>query len=236
MIRQSIIIFIVSCICQTSWAQGDHLTLGIGPSMIYGDNSGHYHKLRFKIPPAISLSLNKQINEHIGLRGTLGIQRLNSGDYEKYPNPARLAKWGNQGKPFAFKGMGYFADVMPIFLTNPNEMGMLMSTLQFYGGLGLGAMFVQRDQKTLLNGIDEDGLLLPGDIVTSKETNVIPYIPTRIGVSTNSSSDWDIGIEFVLIVTTSSKLDGNDINYNRITPDMAGQILFTVKRYIGKSW
>jgi hypothetical protein len=236
MIRRLIIVFTVMCMCQTSWAQGDHITLGIGPSMIYGDNSGHYKRFFFKIQPAVTLAFNKQMSEHVGVRGTLGLQKFDSGDYEQYPHPERLAKWGNLGKPFAFKGVGYFADAMPIFTTNPNEMGMLMSSLQFYAGLGFGVMYVQRDQKTLISLFDEEGLPVADDIVTTKESNVIPYIPTRIGFSTNSSKDWDFGLEFVLILTTNSNLDGNDINYNSIGPDMAAQILFTVKRYIGKRW
>jgi hypothetical protein len=235
MIRRSIIIFIITCVCHASWAQGDHLTVGIGPSMIYGDNSGQYRDFKFKILPAISLSFNKQVNENIAVRGSLGAQMLNSGDYD-VPYPKKLVRWGDQDQAYRYKGMAYLADAMPIFMTNPNEMGMMMSTFQFYVGLGVGAMFVDREQETLKNGIIEDDALISGDIITSKVSNVIPYIPTRIGISTNSDSDWDIGLEFVLIVTTNSKLDGNNIDYNGIAPDMAGQILFTVKRYIGKRW
>lgn len=236
MIRRLIIVFTVMCMCQTSWAQGDHITLGIGPSMIYADNSGPYRKLFFKIQPSVTFSYNKQISEHLAVRGALGFQKFDSGYYEQYPHPAKLAKWSYQGKPFAFKGMGYFADVMPVFMTNPNEMGMLMSSLQFYAGLGFGVMYVQRDQKTLISLFDEEGLPVAEDIVITKDSNVIPYIPTRIGFTTNSGNDWDFGLEFVLILTTNSNLDGNNLNYNRISPDMAAQILFTVKRYIGKRW
>ncbi|WP_343848693.1 hypothetical protein [Algoriphagus jejuensis] len=185
--------------------------------------------------PAISFSINKQINENIALRGSLGAQMIDSGDYD-LSYQKKLIKWGDQDQAFKYKGTSYFADAMPIFMTNPNEMGMLMSTFQFYAGLGLGIMFVDREQDVLKNGILEDGVLIEGDIVTSKETNLLPYIPTRIGLSTNSGGDWDLGLEFVLITTLNSKMDGNTIKDKTLSPDMAGQILFTVKRYFGKAW
>jgi hypothetical protein len=213
------------------------LTIGIGPSFIYGDNSGEYRDFKFKVLPAVSLSFNKQINENITVRGSLGAQMINSGDYADYDgaNTKKLIRWGDQDQAFEYKGTSYFADAMPMFMTNPNEMGMLMSKFQFYAGLGLGIMFVDREQKTLKNGIITDGVLV-GDIVTSNETNVLPYIPMRIGLTTNSGGDWDIGLEFVLVTTLSSKMDGNNIKDKSLSPDMTGQILFTVKRYIGKPW
>jgi hypothetical protein len=234
MVRRSIFIFITFCICHTSWAQGDHFTLGIGPSMVYGDNSGIYRDFRFKILPAISLSFNKQRDENIGLRGSLGVQMLNGGEYD-LRRPKKLIEWGDQDQAYSFKGIAYSLDAMPIFMTNPNEMGMMMSTFQFYMGVGLGVLYVDREQKTWKNGILEDGELT-GDIVTTNESNIIPYIPTRIGVTTNSGEDWEIGLELVLNVTTNSKLDGNTIKDKTISPDMTGQILFTVKRYIGRRW
>ncbi len=238
MIRRFFVVFMITCICQTSWAQGDHITFGIGPSFIYGDNSGEYSSFKFKVLPAVSLSINKQITENITLRGSLGVQMINSGDYEDYDgnNIKKLIRWGDQDQAFGYKGTSYFADVMPFFMTNPNEMGMLMSTFQFYAGLGLGVMLVNREQDVLKNGIATDNVLTQGDIVTYKETNVLPYIPTRIGLSTNSGKDWDLGIEFVLLTTLNSELDGNNIKDKTLSPDMSSQILITIKRYIGKSW
>ena len=238
MIRRFLVVIFIVSICQTSWAQGDHLTLGIGPSFVYGDNSGEYSNFKFKVLPAMSLSFNKQMTENITVRGSIGVQMINSGDYADYDgeNTKKLIRWGDQDQAFSYKGTSYFADAMPIFMTNPNEMGMLMSTFQFYAGLGLGIMFVEREQNTLKNGLLTDGVLTEGDVVTSKETNVLPYIPTRIGLSTNSGGDWDLGLEFVLITALNSKLDGNNIKDKSLSPDMSGQILITVKRYIGKSW
>ncbi len=235
MIRRFLVVIFIVSICQTSWAQGDHLTLGIGPSLVYGDNSGIYQDFKFKVLPAMSLSFNKQMTENITVRGSLGAQMINSGDFYRL-NSKKVIRWGDQDQAFSYKGTSYFADAMPIFMTNPNEMGMLMSTFQFYAGLGLGIMFVEREQNTLKNGLLTDGVLTEGDVVTSKETNVLPYIPTRIGLSTNSGGDWDLGLEFVLITALNSKLDGNNIKDKSLSPDMSGQILITVKRYIGKSW
>lgn len=233
--RIFIVLFFTICFCLKSSAQGDHLSLGIGPSMVYADNSGEYRDFRFKVQPAVSLSISKQMNENLALRGTIGVQFLNSGDYDS-PYPKRLIKWGNQDQAFEFKGTGYFADALPVFTTNPNASGMLMSTLQFYAGLGFGVMVVKREQKTLKNGVTEDGVLVEGDIVASNETRAIPYIPLKTGISTNLSGDWDFALEFVLIITTNSELDGNNIKNKQIAPDMSGQILFTVKRYFGQAW
>lgn len=237
MIKNVISVFFIICFYHTVSAQGDHISIGIGPSLIYSDNSGLYKKFRFKVQPAITLSINKQINEYVGLRGSLGTQIFNSGDYKDYdPNPKRLVNWGNEDQAFGFKGTGYFADVMPVFTTNPNAAGMLMSSLQFYAGLGFGVMFVEREQETLKNGVIIDKVLVEGDIITSNETNFIPYVPIRTGLSTNLSGDWDFALEFALLITTNSELDGNNIKYNQVNPDMSGQILFTVKRYFGSAW
>lgn len=217
-------------------AQGDHISIGIGPSMVYVDNnSGVYQDLNFKVKPAFTASYNKQMTENIALRGTFGVQFLNSGEYD-LSFIKRISNWGKQDQAFDFKGTGYFVDVLPVFTTNPNALGMLMSTLQFYAGIGFGGMFVQREQKTLLNGVVEDGELIEGDFVTTNETSFSPYIPFKTGISTNLSGDWDFGLEFSLFVTMNSELDGNNIKHNQINPDMASQILFKVKRYIGPAW
>ncbi|MEB2778401.1 hypothetical protein SYJ56_24035 [Algoriphagus sp. D3-2-R+10] len=184
------------------------------------------------------------MNEFVGLRGSIGIQIFNAGGY--YPvNSQKVINWGNEDKPFDSKGRGYFADVMPMLTTNPNAAGMLMSSIQFYAGLGFGVMFVEREQKTLKNGVLINGVkgrheivgeLVEGDIITSDETSFVPYIPLRTGISTNFSGDWDFALEFVLIVATNSELDGNNMKDKKITPDMSGQIQFTAKWYFGQAW
>lgn len=232
--RNYITIFILLFFHQNLWAQGDYLSFGIGPSLLYADNSGEYRKFKFKVQPAIKLSYNKQLTEYIGLRGSLGTQNFNSGGFDQL-NQNYVINWGNQDQAFDFRGKGYFADVMPIFTTNPNTPGKVNSTLQFYVGLGLGVMFVEREQEILKNGVLNSGELVGGDIVISNETNIIPYIPIRTGLSTNLKGDWDFALEFVLMTTTNSELDGNNIKTKEITPDMSGQILFIVKRYFGKA-
>jgi hypothetical protein len=113
---------------------------------------------------------------------------------------------------------------------------MLNSSLQFYAGLGFGLMFVERDQQTFKNGVFKGGILISGDIISSNETNLIPYIPIRTGVSTNLSGNWDFALEFALMTTLNSELDGNNIKDKLLTPDMSGQIQFVVKRYVGQVW
>ncbi len=237
MTRIVIVFFFITCFCSTVSAQGDYISIGFGPSMIYSDNSGLYREFKFKIQPAVSLSINKQLSEYVGLRGSLGTQIFNSGHYTDYnPNPKRIINWGNEDQAFGFKGMGYIADIMPVFTTNPNASGMLMSTIHFYAGLGFGLMYVSRDLEILRNGIIDNGVIVDGEILKTNETDFLPLIPLRTGLSTNLSGDWDFALEFVLITTLSSELDGNNIKYNQIDPDMSGQILFTVKRYFGSAW
>ncbi len=203
--------------------------------MIYADNSGIYRDFKFKVKPAITLSINKQVNEYVGIRGSLGAQIFDSGDYALL-NPKKLIKWENEDQAYGFKGTGYFADLVPIFTTNPNAEGMLMSSIQFYAGLGFGVMFVKREQKTLKNVVLEGGVLAEGDVITSNETSFLPYVPIKTGISTNLSGDWDFALDFVLLITTNSELDGNNLDSNTVKPDMSGQIQFTVKRYFGPSW
>lgn len=237
MIRFFVCLFFSVCFCQRLSAQGNYFSLGIGPSLIYADNSGNYHDFKFKVQPAFTLSVSKQINEHFSAKGSIGAQMFKSGDYKDYNISTKaIVKWGDSDQAFDFKGTGYFVDAMPIFTTNPNELGMLMSSLQFYAGLGFGVMFVDREEKILKNGVIEKGQLVSGDLVTTDDTSVIPYVPVRTGFSTNTSSDWDFALEFVLIVTTNSELDGNNIKDKSIRPDMSGQIQLCVKRYFGKNW
>lgn len=227
--------FIFMFTCHSLSAQGDYISLGIGPSMLYADNSGEYRDFQFKIQPSITLSFNRQISEYVGIRGSIGAQNINSGDYDlKYPR--KLIRWGDQDQAFRYKGAGYFADLTPIFTTNPNAAGKLTSAVQFYAGLGLGAIYVVRDQEILKNGVFEEGELIEGNIMKSTETNVIPYIPIRTGLSTNLSGNWDFALEFILITTLNSKIDGNVIKDKLLAPDMSGQIQFVVKRYFGQAW
>lgn len=236
LVRTLVFGFFLVCFCQTVSAQGNYISLGLGPSLLYSDNSGIYRESKFKIQPTISLSYNKQINDFIGLRGSLGVQFLNSGDYY-LEKPRHMVKWGDKDQAYSFTGHGYFADVMPVFTTNPNSSGKLSSTFQFYAGAGFGLMFVQREQKIFKNGLVQFNDIIEGETIITSDSDLIPYVPIRTGINTNLSGDWDFGLEFVLLVTTNSEVDGNNILDKRITKvDMSGQILLSVKRYIGSPW
>src|SRR5688572_12495770 len=113
-------LFFSVCFCLKSSAQGDHLSLGIGPSMVYADNnSGVYKEFRFRVRPAVTLAVSKQLSESLALRGTLGVQIFDSGEYD-FSYSKRISNWGNKDQAFEFKGTGYFADFLPVFTTNPN--------------------------------------------------------------------------------------------------------------------
>lgn len=216
-------------------AQGDYISIGIGPSMVYGDNSGVYREFRFKTQPAVTLAFNRQLNEFVGLRGSIGGQMIESGDYDLIFK-RKIINWGNQDQAFRFKGTTYFADFTPVFTTNPNAAGKIASSFQFYAGLGIGAMFVLRDDEILKNGKLLNGELVEGEVVKISESNFIPYIPIRTGFSTNLSGNWDFALEFVLMTTINSELDGNNLKDKALSPDMTGQIQFVVKRYFGQAW
>ncbi len=228
------LIFFVS-IYQLSMAQGDFVSIGVGPGMLYADNSGEYRAFKFKIQPAATISINKQISDFLSVRANIGAQMLNSGGYDPL-NHRRVVNWGNQDQAFDFTGIAYFLDVTPILITNPNSQGMVASPFHFYAGLGFGAMYVEREQKVLKNGLIIDGELVQGDIITTNENNIVPYIPLKIGVSTNLEYEWDYAVEFSLMTGLNSEIDGNNMKTKTLQPDMIGQILFTVRRYIGRPW
>ncbi len=202
---------------------------------MYGDNAGEYRAFKLKVTPAATLAYNKQLTDFWSLRANVGAQILNSGGFDALTH-RRVINWGNQDQAFDFTGIAYFADITPIFITNPNSAGMVTSTLQFYAGLGLGYMYVEREQQVLKNGMVLQDVLVRGDIVESSQSSILPYIPLRLGISTNLEYSWDYALEFCLFTALNSELDGNILQTKTLRPDMMGQIQITVKRYIGWAW
>ncbi|SDZ29246.1 MULTISPECIES: hypothetical protein [Rhodonellum] len=237
MMRTFISILILLCTLKISNAQyiRDHISIGIGPSMLYGDNAGEYTAFKFKILPSATLAYNNQIADIMDLRATFGVQMLNSGGYDPL-NTGRVVRWGDNDQAFDFKGNAYFGDIMSVVNFNPNIPGRAGEIANFYAGLGLGVMYVNRDQEVLKNGRIENEILLEGEIIKSKQSTTLAYLPFRVGVSTNLESDWDYSFDFSLFTALDSGLDGNNMKTKRIKPDMMGQFQIVIKRYFGRSW
>jgi hypothetical protein len=206
----------------------DHIALGIGSSFIYGENTGNFSRLQFQVSPAITFSHNKQLSHHVDFRSTLGGQRLESGGYID-PNDPTVRYWSNKGQAFDFTGFAYFADIMPVYLFNPNLDQRVGDVVHFYAGLGIGIMHVARKQDVLAPD-SFDSLR----VETSKKSTTSAYIPLRIGVSSNFDFMWDYAVEFSALTATSSNIDGNNLKNKLIYPDILFQVQVKVKKYISR--
>jgi len=212
----------------------DYISLGIGPSMLYADNAGEYTAFKFKILPSASLSYNTQVGYLLDLRATIGSQMLNSGGFDPL-TAQRVVRWGNNDQAFDFKGNAYYGDIIAVFNLNPNSPGRAGEVANLYAGVGIGIMHVRRDQEILKNGKIKNNILLEGEIVKSKQSSTLAYVPVRVGISTNLESSWDYSFEFSLFTALNSELDGNHMQTKRIKPDMMGQFQIVIVRYFGRN-
>jgi len=212
----------------------DYFTIGIGPSMIYGDNSANYPNLDFKISPSISMGYNQQINHHYDVKATLGVQLLNSGNtlsQMSHGDIPKIVGWGKEGQAKDFLGQAFFMDVMPIYNFRPVLPDMVGYPWLYYVGAGIGVMHVNRHEEIMvgINDLEEADY----EILTQRRSTTAAYIPLRAGVSTNFEKDYDIGLEFSAFVTTGSEIDGNNIQRKFIGADMLFHIQLVAKVYLG---
>ena len=233
MYRQIFIMFMLLFSClEIAHAQysRDNITVGIGPAMLYGDNSGQYRQFRFKVSPALSLSYSREISDEIDIRVTAGLQLIDSGDFGVGRfGIERLSAAENQA--IHFTGQVFFFDVMPVYLFNPAPPGYVGYAINYYAGIGLGAILSNRvDQIPIERQRSTETLVLNEE----ENQSIAAYIPIRAGLSTNLEGLWDIGIEGTVITAYPSNLDGNTIR-NKIVPlDMLLQFQITFKRYLGR--
>lgn len=227
------IILILSFIGLSS-AQGsrDHISGGYGWGMIYAENAGIYKYMEFKMAPAFSFSYNKEISDKFDIKATLGGQVLNSGEFRPLNTPI-IIEWGNNGQAYYFKGMSYFADVMPVFNINPNSSG-VGEPVNFYVGLGLGAMYSERAQRVMRDGVLENGIYVQGYVERTNQTTTVAYIPFKFGLVSNFEYDWDVGLEISAMFLTSSEIDGNNMKNKLIYPDAMANFQFIIRRYINR--
>jgi hypothetical protein len=215
-------------------AQGsrDYISGGFGWGMIYGENAGIYKYMEFKLEPAFSFSYSKEISDKFDIKATVGGQVLNSGEFRPLNNPI-IIQWGNNGQAYYFKGMSYFADVMPVMNLNPNSSG-VGEPVNFYVGLGIGAMYSERAQRVMRDGVLENGIYVQGFVERSNQSTMVPYIPLKFGIVSNFEYEWDMGIEISTMFLTNSEIDGNNMQNKLIYPDMMANFQFFIRRYINR--
>src|SRR5690554_2103357 len=134
------LLFILTCFIAVNFSSAqddrtDRIGIGLGPSMMYGDNTGYTRKLKFKVLPTVIVDYHKKIHTFVDIRGTIGWQMVNSGDFYDVKHLRKIAE---HNLPHGFKGNAFFADVMPVLYLNPNQSGYLPAMYKVYLGLGLG--------------------------------------------------------------------------------------------------
>lgn len=206
----------------------DRLGIGVGPAMMYGDNTGITRKFKFKVLPALTLDYHKRLHTFFDLRGSVGWQMVNSGNFYNTKTTAKIAE---SNLPHGFKGNAFYADVMPIFHVNPNQSGYLPALYKVYLGAGLGLAHVRRTDRYLsVIGEDIYGEAILGNARSLEGSNTSVYVPLRAGVTKDVNEDWEIGLEPTMMISFFGQLDGNDQQQKVIKPDILFQFQFFVRR------
>lgn len=201
----------------------DRIGIGLGPAMMYGDNTGINRDLKFKVLPALTVDYNKKLHTFFDVRGSLGWQMVNSGDFY---NMNHINKIARENLPHGFKGNAFYADIMPVYHLNPNQSGYLPAMYKVYGGIGLGVAHVIRTDRIMT---------IPDDLTsvrTVEGTNTSVYVPFRAGVTKDVREDWEIALEPSLLVSFFGELDGNDLQQKLSKYDMLFQFQFFVRKKI----
>jgi hypothetical protein len=229
-----VLLLIVFCIFSLSVGstlaqnnRGDRIGIGIGPSFMYGDNTGVISKLKFKVLPALSLDYSKKLSTFLDIKGTLGWQMINSGDHYSQEQIDVMAE---ANVPHAFSGNLFFGDVMPVYHFNPDRSGYLPSLFKVYSGLGVGFFYSSRTDERLL--INEPGR----QIESYSDSDSGLFIPFRLGVSKDLPSDAEIGLEGTLIYSPFAQMDGNNLQQKRIKADLLMQLQFYYRLYIDSGY
>jgi hypothetical protein len=209
-----------------------HLMFGIGPSFIYGDNSGDFSSFNFQVRPALSFAYNQQFNERFDWRVTAGTQWLNSGQYRDYP-VEEIVEWSQWGRAVDFTGQAYHLDFMPVYHFTPADW-----RFDYYAGICLGVLHVNRTDEVIPTGVDPETFPMNERFVEVDGSSTSLYFPVRLGVSTHVTPEWSVGIELSSLISTSPNVDGNDVQWKTLGADMLFQLQFTVKRYFdfGRWW
>ena len=166
-----------------------------GPSFIYANTSGRIRTLGFKILPSMALAYSHQINPHLTLRGTTGVQWLQSN--LKMSQEVK-ERWGQQSKAYGFQGQAFYADFMPMLQLFPaRHQG---ATVNAYAGAGLGWLHVNSSQFSIIN----QGMV-------EKKANInTAYVPIRAAIGKKLNDSIELLMEGTFMATFSDQLDGNN--------------------------
>ncbi|KEO71819.1 outer membrane beta-barrel protein [Anditalea andensis] len=206
----------------------DQLSFGIGPSFLYGNNTGYYSKLRIKLLPAYTLAYSYDHTRHWDFRASVGYQQFD-GDGNT-GNPSK--KWIAENQAYDAKGQIYYMDLMPVYQFNPKNYLNKKQSISYYAGMGLGLMHVQREVKVAEIVPAVEGQRETWRPVIEDQQTTAIYFPVRIGLSTNWQKLWDLGLEGSALVASSNNLDGNTTNSKIIKPDVLFQFQVVLKRNI----
>jgi len=201
---------------KTATDKNQTLIIGIGPSAFYGDNGGEYTYMKFPVRPNISLGYAKNLANFLQIRFTSGYQRMVSWDGF---TPGVIQHWQRNGKPYAFQGGAVYFDVIPQFLLFPQDHVSNRPRFNAYGGVGLGAIYVSREQRVYHESGDK----------VSRVNSIGTYIPLRAGISYRVGYLYNLGIEGTFLNTFNDDLDGN-AGFNHRN-DHFVQLNLTLMRY-----
>lgn len=199
----------------------DRIGIGLAPAMMYGDNTGINREFKFKVLPALTLDYNKKLHTFFDLRGSVGWQMVNSGDFYTMKIISKIAE---KNLPHGFEGNAFFADIVPIYHINPNQSGYLPAKYKVYAGAGLGFIHVARTDKFMDLKSDTPS------IRSAKGSNSSAYVPFRFGVTTDYKEEWEIALEPTALVSFFGELDGNNLQQKISKYDILFQFQFIVRR------
>lgn len=209
---------------QRSMARPDKIGVGVGPSFLYGDNTGIHSDFKFRVLPTASIDYTQYLDTHFDIRATLGWQRIGSGDFYSENLIRNIAE---AGYPHAFLGNMVFADVMPIYILNPDRRGFLPSLIKVYGGLGLGVFHSFRNDEFRTYQGDN----FTTETITGNNTGV--YFPIRIGAFIELPElNGEIGLEGASLISPFANMEGNSKQQKLISPDVAVQLQVFYRIYL----
>lgn len=226
---KKLLLFLLVCFIAVNLSKAqddrtDRIGFGFGPSMMYGDNTGYTRKLKFKVLPAVALDYHKKLHAFVDVKGSIGWQMVNSGDFYDVKHLTKIAE---HNLPYGFKGNAFFADVMPVYHFNPNMSGYLPADYKVYLGVGLGVAHVMRTDSFM--SLSNGQLTSPRSLNGS---NTSVYVPLRTGVSTDVDEYWEIALEPGMMLSFFGELDGNNLQQKLIKPDILFQFQFFIRRKI----
>jgi hypothetical protein len=233
--RKCLLTLLAMCVLQSVFAQDDRenrLGFGIGPSKMYGDNTGVHSDFKYMVLPSASVDFSKRITTFFDAKATLGWQMVNSGDFYHEGLKERISR---ADQPLGFSGNAFFLDLMPILHFNPNQSGYLPSMIKGYTGIGLGVVHVARTEikREYTTLMDPEMNTFNEFSYSASSTGL--YIPWRVGIFKElESRPAEIGVEAVFMVSPFAELDGNSKQQKRISPDVLMQIQFFYRVNIGE--